>query len=380
VSPERAHILFVIVGISAGTGTFCKTLGAGLRKQFPDQFRVSLLTFRQDALAPENAQHFDETFTLASSVRDDWRRAIDLPKSFFKLRSTVKRTNPDLIFCIGTFSNVATSLAIADRPVVMSDHLNMTLRLRDARLGSVIGFMMRRAYPNRLMVVASQELADDLKANFGVTRSAVIANGIDGDAIRKRAAEAPSVALPERFFIFVGRLTAQKDVGTAIRAYAHAAKQGVKEDFVIAGDGEQRPMLESLARELGVDARVRFLGHCPNPYPLIQRARALILPSIWEGFAYVPIESMALGVPVIATACPSGPREILGDGQFGLLVPPSDPPAMADAMLRLSAEDALHARLIAQSHLRAAELSVENMCRAYREVFMNELQSWRQTR
>jgi glycosyltransferase involved in cell wall biosynthesis len=346
-----------------------------LRKLYGHEFKVSLLTFRPDSKLAENAANFDETFVLASEVHEDWRRAIDLPRGILRLRRAVREIRPELIFCIGTFSNVVTSLAIDDRsvPVVLSEHLNMTQRLSGSRFGGLTRFSMRRAYPRRLMIVASNELADDLKQNFGVRRAVVIPNGIDSSIVRRRADESaaslPSSIAPSRYFISVGRLTEQKDVATLIRAFALARRDGMDRDLVIAGDGEQRAMLEALAKDLGVASNTHFLGHCPNPYPIVRNARALVLSSIWEGFAYVPIEAMALGVPVISTSCPSGPVEILGKGEFGLLVPPRDPPRLANAMRDLSNDDALHARLAQKALERADQLSIENMSRQYRDVF-----------
>jgi len=376
VNKNRRHILFVIVGISAGTGTFCKSLGSGLRKLYGHEFKVSLLTFRADARKPENASSFDESHALASEVHDDWRRAVELPISAMRLRQAVGDIRPDLVFSIGTFANVVSSLAIDGVPVVLSDHLNMTHRLRGATFGRITRWFMRRAYPGRLMVVASHELAEDLKRNFGVTRAVVIPNGIDASIVRRRAGEQPPPAvghLAWRYFICVGRLTTQKDIATLLRAFAIARQHGLGDDLVIAGDGEQRAMLENLARELGIAGATHFLGHCPNPYPLIRGARGLVLSSIWEGFAYVPIEAMALGVPVIATACPSGPVEILGHGEYGILVPPRDPHKLAQAILRLATSDELHRHLAARALGRAEQLSIENMARQYRDLFMAEM-------
>jgi glycosyltransferase involved in cell wall biosynthesis len=374
LSDGRKHILFVIVGISAGTGTFCKSLGAGLRKFYGDEFKVSLLTFRPDAKLPENAANFDDTFVLSTTVGHDWRRLLQMPAAILRLRRAVAQIRPDLIFTIGTFSNVVTSMAIDTVPVVLSDHLNMTMRLRDARFGAATAWFMRRTYPDRLMVVASQELAEDLRQNFRVTRTAVIPNGIDASIVRLRAEEPGPPLAPSRYFISVGRLTEQKDVGTLLRAFAIVAQQRMLDELRVVGDGEQRGMLQSLARELGIVDRVHFLGHIPNPYPLIKNARALVLSSIWEGFAYVPIEAMALGVPVISTACPSGPVEILGNGEYGLLVPSRDPAKLAEAMVKVSRDDSLHSALHAKALERADQLSIDNMTRSYRDLFLKEIE------
>jgi glycosyltransferase involved in cell wall biosynthesis len=173
--------------------------------------------------------------------------------------------------------------------------------------------------------------------------------------------------------MWIGRLTEQKDVSTLLRAFAHARQKGLSDDLLIAGDGEERVMLESLARELNVQDHAHFLGHCTNPYPLIKQSYALVLSSIWEGFAYSPIEAMGLGVPVISTACPSGPVEILGRGEFGILVPPRDPAQLGDAMLKLSNDASLHEHFRIKGLERADQLSVENMARQYRDAFLSEL-------
>lgn len=371
--PRRHHILILIPGMPGGTGTFCRSLGSGLRRLFPDELKVSLLTVRPDAKRPENVLHFDESHTLLGEVHPGWRRAIDLPRVFFELRKAVEAIRPDLIFTIGTFSNIVASLAIDHIPVVMSDHLNMSYRLRGQPFGKMTGWFMRRAYPGRLMIAASQELAADLKRNFGADRTKVIPNGIDASVVISRAAEPATLDLPARYFMWIGRLTEQKDVSTLLRGFAHAKKNGLIDDLVIAGDGEERGMLESLAKELGIAASVRFLGFCGNPYPLIKRARALVLSSIWEGFAYSPIEAMGLGVPVISTACPSGPVEILGNGEYGLLVPVRDPVQLGDAMLKLSRDDSLHAHFSVKGLERASQLSVENMASRYRDAFLAEI-------
>jgi glycosyltransferase involved in cell wall biosynthesis len=375
---SRPHILFVIVDISAGTGTFCKSLGAGLRKFFGHEFKISLLTFRSDAKSPEIAAYFDETFTLASEVHDDWRRIFELPRAVSRLGSVVREISPDLIFTISTYSNIVTSLAVDHLPIVLSDHLNMTHRLRNARFGNLTGWFMRRTYPDHLMAVASQELADDLRENFGVDRTAIIPNGIDASVIHARAFEPASIP-SDCYFISVGRLTEQKDVATSLRGFALAIERGIADDFLILGDGEQRVMLESLAKELNIASRVHFLGQILNPYPLIKNSRGLILSSIWEGFAYVPIEAMTLGVPVISTACPSGPVEILGGGEFGILVPPRDPQQIADAIVKLSTNNALHRHFVSKSIERAKQLSVKNMAQKYRDLFLAELKSFYRT-
>ncbi|BCU08099.1 glycosyltransferase [Allochromatium tepidum] len=129
----------------------------------------------------------------------------------------------------------------------------------------------------------------------------------------------------------VGGLRLQKDFTTLIRAFALVQRQRPCR-LLILGQGRQRERLQRLAEELGVGGAVDLHGFDPNPYRFLARAGLFVLSSRWEGSPNVLTESLALGVPVVATDCRSGPREILQDGRYGPLVPVGDVEALARAM------------------------------------------------
>lgn len=129
-----------------------------------------------------------------------------------------------------------------------------------------------------------------------------------------------------------GRLTRQKDFPTLIRAFAQArAARPCR--LIILGDGGQRNELLALAAELGVADDVDLPGFAANPYAWMRAADLFALSSLWEGSPNVLTEAMACGTPVVATDCPSGPRETLQDGRFGPLVPMGDDGALGQAIL-----------------------------------------------
>jgi glycosyltransferase involved in cell wall biosynthesis len=135
--------------------------------------------------------------------------------------------------------------------------------------------------------------------------------------------------------------------------------------LIVVGEGELRDELERLARELGISAVVRFLGQTSNPYSLMNLADVLVVSSAWEGFSLVIVEALALGLPVVATDCPSGPAEILEQGRYGRLVPVGDPTELAAAVaetLENRHQDA------AAGIPRAAFFSEERCLRAYLEL------------
>lgn len=132
--------------------------------------------------------------------------------------------------------------------------------------------------------------------------------------------------------VAAGSLTERKDYATLLRAFARV-RRASECRLIIIGRGRCRPSLEAQAEQLGISEDVRFTGFLDNPYPLIRAADVFAHTSRWEGLGIVLIEALALGTPVVATDCPSGPAEILRGGDLGRLVPVGDDAALAEAIV-----------------------------------------------
>jgi glycosyltransferase involved in cell wall biosynthesis len=130
----------------------------------------------------------------------------------------------------------------------------------------------------------------------------------------------------------VGELSARKDFATLLRAFALVRRSRACR-LIILGEGRQRAQLLNLSRALGVAKDVDLPGFFANPYPYMGRAAAFALTSVCEGLGVVLVEALALGTPVVSTDCPSGPREVLGDGRYGPLVPVGDAERLAEGLL-----------------------------------------------
>lgn len=170
--------------------------------------------------------------------------------------------------------------------------------------------------------------------------------GFDQADILRRST-LPHVPHPRPYIISVTRLEeTQKDVTSLIRAYAQLVERhAIAEDLLIVGHGRHRARLEQFAGELGMQGRIVFRGFDPNPLPLVRGARMLVLSSRFEGLPTALIEGLMLGQVLVASDCPTGPREILDDGQAGLLVPVGDVDGLAQAMLDGLRDDGLRERL-----------------------------------
>ncbi len=207
----------------------------------------------------------------------------------------------------------------------------------DSIQGRLIPLAMKLFYPwAKGIVGVSQGVVDDFMKMTGIRRNVwVIHNPVVTPDLFRRAEEPvehpwlqpgqPPVLLG------VGRLTRQKNFTNLIRAFAEVRGQ-YPSRLMILGEGEERPALEALVRELGLEAEVSLPGFVQNPYAYMKRAAMFVLSSDWEGLPTVLIEAMALGTPVVATDCPSGPVEILRGGELGRLVPMNNATALAQAI------------------------------------------------
>ncbi|MDE6735643.1 MAG: glycosyltransferase [Desulfovibrio sp.] len=202
-------------------------------------------------------------------------------------------------------------------------------------------------------------------------RLKVLWNATDTEKIRKEAAQPLPEALEACFqkpvILAVGRLEKEKNLPLLMEACALLRKRGRDFNLCLVGRGSLRESLEQLAKDRGLERRVHFAGYQRNPYALMARSAALALSSNREGFPNVLVEALCLGIPVVATNCPSGPDEILRGGEFGRLVPMNDAHALADA-LEAALDTPPDAAQIEAGKRRAEDFSLENAAAAWQKL------------
>ncbi len=279
----------------------------------------------------------------------DTVRLIDLKASrvLFSLPALVRylrRERPRALLSMMFHTNIVTLWAhrLAGIPtrVVVSERVGLEWRFKHAtrRVGAILPWLIKRFYPWADDIVAvSNGVADELVRLAGIPREHV--RTIYNPVVRPELRDKMQAPLDDAWFgpdqppvvVGVGRLTAQKDFPSLMRAVARV-RQSRPVRLLILGEGEQRSELEALARQLGIEQDVRLPGFAANPYAYMARAAVYVLSSRWEGLPGVLIEALYCGVPVIATDCPSGPREILADGKYGKLIPVGDLEALTRAI------------------------------------------------
>ncbi|WP_207949506.1 glycosyltransferase [Luteimonas aestuarii] len=202
-------------------------------------------------------------------------------------------------------------------------------------------------------------------------RTIAIPNGIRLEPF----ADAEAHPLPARTpgIVMVSRFSKQKDHATLLRAVALLRERGLRPPVVLAGGGKalHRRPLEKLALSLGLAGQVDFAGVIRNVPEVLVSHRIAVLSTHYEGMPLALLEGMAAGCAAIGSAVP-GVREVIEDGVDGLLVPESDPVALADALERVLRDDAFAARLGKQARRTAlARYGRERMNQRYEALFID---------
>jgi len=263
-------------------------------------------------------------------------------------------------------------------PCIISERTHPTTRFGTGLSAVITKAIMRLAYPRADQVIAvSEGVRDDLMENFGVhgAKIRVIYNPIDMDRICERALEAPSTNVPQSYIVSAGRLVPSKNFRLLIESYRSS---GIDESLVILGEGEERRELERLVSRLGLDERVILPGHMQNPYPIVGAARLFVSSSNLEGFPNALIEAMALGCPVVATDCDTGPMEILAGNkrarctevmlaEHGILVPVNSADLLAEA-IRIGCRESIRTMYSQRSKERARDFGIRSSIDQYWSV------------
>jgi glycosyltransferase involved in cell wall biosynthesis len=226
-------------------------------------------------------------------------------------------------------------------------------------------------YPRANQIVAvSKGVADDLAKTAKLPRETI--KVIYNPVVTPKLLEQATANVEHPWFypkeppviLGVGRLSKQKDFPTLIKAFA-ILQHNYSARLIILGEGEERPQLETLIKELKLENKVSLSGFVSNPFAYMNRAALFALSSIREGLPTVLIEAMAVGTPVVSTNCRSGPEEILEEGKYGQLVPVGDVEKLAKAMVT-TLKNPQSSEILQQ---RAMEFSMENSVSQYLTLF-----------
>ena len=281
-------------------------------------------------------------------------------KRFFKFRSFLAREKFDYIIDSRTRVSVKRQQRIAKFLYRSTPVIYM---VRSADLMPYLSTDKAAAktfYSKAFKVVAvTKTIEDKIKSEYGIDNVITINNAVDFDTNSDQGQDQIST---KNYILFYGRLVDKiKNVSMLIQAFAQSRLPAEGVEFLILGDGPDRDMLEELANESEAGDSVKFLGHDPNPFPLVKNAKFTVLGSRYEGFPRSVIESLALGVPVISTNYIGNPKEVLTHGENGLIVESENAESFASAMNSFIFDEELYQRCRSNATSSVKHLSIQRI-------------------
>ena len=276
-----------------------------------------------------------------------------------QVKRLLKGEAPDVIHAHGTraCSNVLWAARKLGIPVIYTVHgwsfhqdqhpLVRRLRIRGER------YLTEKSRVNISVSASNQQSGKEMIPKF---KSVVVNNGIDQrkfdpDKTHKNIRAELGISPDSVVVLFIARFTAHKQPLTLIRAFASALKQlaGTDVHLLMVGDGDEKEAGVALAGELVLEGKASFLAFRQDVPDVLHAADIFVLPSLWEGLPIGLLEAMAMRKAVIGTRV-DGTREVLQDGDNGLMVESGDVDALAAAIVRLVRDKALRESLSSKAY------------------------------
>jgi glycosyltransferase involved in cell wall biosynthesis len=373
-SPGNVKVLRIIARLNVGgPARHVSLLNAGLDARGHETVlvhgRLDTGEASLERYADERRVRLVRVDSLGRSVRpgDDLR-------AFAELVRVIRREQPDVVHThtakAGTLGRLAALAFNAMRPrrrralVLHTFHGHVFEGYFSPAVSAAIRSTERTlAQLTDTVVTISPRQRADIVERFAIASAAktvVVPLGLDLDALLTLPQGGPDLrasigASPDDVIVgYAGRMVPVKDLRTLIRAFAEARVAVPRLRLMLAGDGPERPGVEALVAELGLGDRVHFIGWTDDLGRFYATLDMFVLSSLNEGTPVAGIEAMAAARAVVATSV-GGVPDVVEHERSGLLVPPRDPPALADAIVRLARDPQLRQAMGAAGRERARE-------------------------
>lgn len=256
------------------------------------------------------------------SRKGAFAKVINVLKRGHRLRKLKQREKIDIAYSFGPTANLAN--------IASGKAAKLWLGIRSYMdMGNPGQIRLFCRHADKL-ICCSEMIRDEVEKRYGCKKAVTLSNPFDKKEV-EALAQAEETQLPwedGRILVSMGREDTVKGFWHLIKAFFLVHEKLVDTKLLIIGEGEFSAYRE-LAEGLGIGDVVYFTGLKRNPYPYLKKSILYVLTSYNEGFPNAMVEAMALDVPVIATDCMTGPKEILED-QYGILVPNMSPDADFD--------------------------------------------------
>jgi glycosyltransferase involved in cell wall biosynthesis len=387
---SKKKILFILPTLSKGGQ---ERVASRLSFVLPDSFEKFLIVFYKDRVDyPFNGKIIFLNLPLFKGPIKIFAKIIFLFTRIFVVRKIKNQIKPDFSLSFGPEANAVNIFSnlglkgirtIASVRTVENVHFKRYFFL----FRWYYNFVMRIVYRLADKIVSNSNwVAKDLIENFKAPKEKifVIYNLYDIEKIiedsKEDLGEFKKLFSEKKVIISAGRLDSQKGFEYLIEAFEKINKNFLDTALVILGEGDFRKNLEDLIERLNLKEKVFLLGFQKNPFKFFKNSFVFVLPSLYEGFSNVLIEAMICSLPVIATDCPGGNKEILDPdynlkkiekmrlGKYGILIPIKNSEEISKAISLLLENENLRKEYAKKSLERAKDFSVEKIVPKWLEI------------
>lgn len=297
----------------------------------------------------------------------NWREfLVDNLKRVKQLRAAIRAFRPEVVVSFLDVTNIRVLLAVVGLhvPVVVEEHIDPTQN----PIGKVAACLRRLLYPRaRALVVLAPSIVTWARGIVKRESVHVIPNPIGEQFCGQDTHQSKK----SHTVVAMGRMEPQKGFDLLLTAFARCAPNHPAWQLRIFGEGSERQRLTKLAGDLGIAERVSLETTIREPERMFRDSSLFVLSSRYEGFPMVLLEAMACGLPVVSFDCRTGPSEMIQNGVNGLLVPPNDTEALAQAMDRLMGSESERVALGSRAAEIADRFSLARVMAMWNELLDN---------
>ncbi|MGE7636516.1 glycosyltransferase [Peribacillus frigoritolerans] len=365
----------VTMFIPSMTGGGAERIVANLLNNFdPNFYNLSLVVLKSGT-----------SYQLPRYVKVDVLRSNNLKSVLPELINYFKNNKIDLLISHMSLTNIVALLAMRTSkrkfPIIAVEHSTASIKYKsEGAIRRFIPMLMKFTYrwAERIVCVSkasSQDLTSILK--FENNKILTIYNPVVSDEIIKKKNEDVHHKWLDntnlKVIIGIGRFEKVKNFPLLIDSFNKVYETNNKTRLLILGEGKERQVLEEKIADLHLEEVIDMPGFVSNPYAYLGKASLFVLSSNFEGLPTVIIESLACGTPIVSTDCPSGPREILNNGEYGKIVPVNNVEALAQAILEQLNTKHNNKRLEDRANDFTIEKSVSNYNELIKSILEKEI-------
>ena len=365
----KKKILIIIPSLEIGGGA--ERAASILSEKLSEIYHISILTFYDF----KKSYSYEGEFYSLKLDSKFWKKSFII----FYIYKKIKLISPDLIISFIDHTNllllITKMLFSLKIPLIISVRTNVKERYK--KQNKIQNFLIKILYKLRAankIVTISNGVKDILIKNYYINKKKIITiyNGINSKEVQSKIKEDLNLGIIEIFqnpkiikFITMGRLIELKGHKSLITAFSKVKDHLPNSKLIIIGDGPLRNELEQQIEKLTLKDHVILLGLVKNPYKYMAKSDIFVFSSKYEGLPNVLPEALACGLPIISTNCEWGPKEILNNGEYGMLVRVGDSDDLAEKMITLAKNEELLSYYIKKSSERISQFDINRIIKKW---------------